>query len=103
MNTSPSGAAAARNSISPASMCPRSVTNRNDAGVRSTTRTGQFHGPGMWTRYSSPTSTAPAAPAVLSKTATSTGAAALRSSPSRPISCSGVSGLPAMRTVYRRR
>jgi hypothetical protein len=38
-------------------------------------------------------------PEVLSKTATSTGDAALRSSPKRLISCAALSGLPEMRTV----
>ncbi|MCQ0010742.1 hypothetical protein LUX73_42655 [Actinomadura madurae] len=97
--TSPSGRSRARNSISPASRWPCNVANRNDSGVRSTTRTGQFHGPGMWTTYSSPASSGREAPTVLSKTATSTGEAALRSSPRRSISSAAVSRQSETRTV----
>ena len=56
----------------------------------------------MWTTYSSPISRGRDVPEVLSKTAISTGDAALRSSPRRSISCAAFSGLPEILTVYRR-
>lgn len=41
------------------------MAKRNDVGVRPTTRTGPFQGPGMRTRYSSPTFMGPSWPCTL--------------------------------------
>ncbi len=50
------------------------MASRNEVGVRATTRTGPFHGPGMRTRYSSPTCIGPSPPWTLVNLANSVGA-----------------------------
>ena len=80
------------------------MANRNDVGVRCTTRTGPSHGPGMRTTYSSPTSIppddeSPPSSRDLTNTAASSGAAVFGSAASCATACSGVIREPVRRTA----
>ena len=70
-------------------MCPFSVASRNEVGVRSATRTGPFHGPGIHTTYSSPSRMPPISPLRFTNRATSNGEARFGSAASAEITCSG--------------